>query len=237
MGRRSGGRPAPRPPDLLADLVVEGARTLAFVRSRRGAEVARPDRPAAAAPSATGAGRPGGGVPGGLPPGGASRAGAAPADGDAARASPPPTRSSWASTSPAWTPSCWPASPARSRRSGSRPDGPGGQRLGALVVFVARDDPLDTYLVHHPEARLRPPGRGDGARPGEPVRARPAAVLRGGRAAADRRRPGAVRWRGARAVLPDLVRRGLLRRRPTGWYWTARGRPDLPTSAAPAASR
>jgi DEAD/DEAH box helicase domain-containing protein len=28
-------------------------------------------------------------------------------------------------------------------------------------------------------------------------------------------------------VLPDLVRRGLLRHRPTGWYWTARGRPDL----------
>jgi DEAD/DEAH box helicase domain-containing protein len=31
----------------------------------------------------------------------------------------------------------------------------------------------------------------------------------------------------ARAVLPDLVRRGLLRHRPTGWYWTARQRPDV----------
>ena len=32
-------------------------------------------------------------------------------------------------------------------RAGRRADG--GRR--ALVVFVARDDPLDTYLVHHPE--------------------------------------------------------------------------------------
>jgi DEAD/DEAH box helicase domain-containing protein len=31
----------------------------------------------------------------------------------------------------------------------------------------------------------------------------------------------------AEAVLPDLVRRGLLRHRPTGWYWTDRRRPDL----------
>ena len=36
--RRSGGPRRPRSADLLTDLVVEGVRTLAFVRSRRGAE-------------------------------------------------------------------------------------------------------------------------------------------------------------------------------------------------------
>src|SRR5205823_2984798 len=31
----------------------------------------------------------------------------------------------------------------------------------------------------------------------------------------------------AQSLLPDLVRRGLLRHRPSGWYWTGRGRPDV----------
>src|SRR6185436_17880481 len=40
--------------------------------------------------------------------------------------------------------SVWQQAGRAGRRAGS------GRR--ALVVFVARDDPLDSYLVHHPEA-------------------------------------------------------------------------------------
>ncbi len=149
--RPCAARPPPRPGDLLADLVVEGARTIAFVRSRRGAEsVALTARRGLAEVSeASSAGSP--------PTGRATcrRSGASSSGGCRAAtcsASPPPTPSSSASTSPGSTPSCSPAGPARSRRSGSRPGAPGRAGQGALAVFVARDDPLDTYLVHHPQA-------------------------------------------------------------------------------------
>jgi DEAD/DEAH box helicase domain-containing protein len=51
---------------------------------------------------------------------------------------------------------------ARSRRCGSGPAGRDGATSDALVVFVADDDPLDHYLLAHPEARAgagrsRPP--------------------------------------------------------------------------------
>ena len=90
-----------------------------------------------------------------------------------------------------------------------------------------------------PGGAVRPAGRGDRARPDQPVRARAAPVRRGGRAAADRRRPRAVRRRTRRPSSTHLVARGLLRRRPGGLVLdpAASARPTWPTSAAPAARR
>ena len=44
-----------------------------------------------------------------------------------------------------------PATRARARRCGSRPGGPGRRDADSLAMLVAQDDPLDQYLVHHPE--------------------------------------------------------------------------------------
>ena len=41
------------------------------------------------------------------------------------------------------------------------------------MLFVARDDPLDTYLVHHPEAIFARPVEASVTDPGQPARARP----------------------------------------------------------------
>ncbi|GLZ40308.1 DEAD/DEAH box helicase [Actinokineospora sp. NBRC 105648] len=95
---------------------------------------------------------------------------------------------------------------------------------GALVVFVARDDPLDTYLVHHPAAVLDKPIEATVIDPGNPY------VLAPQLACAAAELPLtpsclAAFGDGAEAVLDDLVADGVLRRRPTGWYWTSRDRP------------
>jgi DEAD/DEAH box helicase domain-containing protein len=82
----------------------------------------------------------------------------------------------------------------------------------SLVVFIARDDPLDHYLAHYPgnpyvlgpqlccaaaELPLRPEDLPDFGGPA------------------------------AEAQLEGLVAAGQLRRRPAGWYWVGRGRPDV----------
>ena len=92
--------------DLLADLVAEGVRTLAFVRSRRGAEPVALGRPAASldevAPRScadrVAAYR------GGYLPEERRALEAAPALAATCSGSPRPTRWSSASTSPGWTP-------------------------------------------------------------------------------------------------------------------------------------
>jgi DEAD/DEAH box helicase domain-containing protein len=96
----------------------------------------------------------------------------------------------------------------------------------ALCVFVARDDPLDTYLVHHPEALFGRPVEATVLDPGNPYVLAPhlccaAAELPLTPADLDLFGPQTER------VLEALVRAGSLRRRPTGWYWTGTGRPDV----------
>jgi DEAD/DEAH box helicase domain-containing protein len=93
----------------------------------------------------------------------------------------------------------------------------------ALAAFVAREDPLDTYLVHHPEAITAQPFEETVFDPANPN------VLAPHLAAAASELPITdaehVFPANAPEVLDDLVTRGLLRRRPTGWYWTSRERP------------
>jgi DEAD/DEAH box helicase domain-containing protein len=89
----------------------------------------------------------------------------------------------------------------------------------ALGVFVARDDPLDTYLVTHPEALLGQPVEETVFDPANPY------VLGPHLCAAAAEQPlteddlplfGPT----ARGVVEQLVRAGLLRARRTGWFWT-----------------
>jgi DEAD/DEAH box helicase domain-containing protein len=93
----------------------------------------------------------------------------------------------------------------------------------ALAVLVARDDPLDTYLVHHPSAIFGNPVEATVLDPDNPY------VLEPHLCAAAAELPLveddlALFGESARDLLPDLVRRGRLRRRATGWFWTRRER-------------
>ncbi|WP_066065151.1 DEAD/DEAH box helicase [Frankia sp. EI5c] len=97
---------------------------------------------------------------------------------------------------------------------------------GALAVLVARDDPLDTYLVHHPATVFGRPVEASVFDPDNPY------VLMPHLECAASELPLTdedlvLFGTGARAAVDDLVRRGRLRRRPTGWFWTQRQRPDV----------
>ncbi len=91
----------------------------------------------------------------------------------------------------------------------------------ALGVLVARDDPLDTYLVHHPEALLGRPVEASVFDPDNPHVLGPhlcAAAQELPLTEADLPMFGPT----SRAVLDRLTEVGLLRRRPRGWFWTDR---------------
>jgi DEAD/DEAH box helicase domain-containing protein len=97
----------------------------------------------------------------------------------------------------------------------------------ATAVFIAGDDPLDTYLVRHPEALLRRLPEAAALDPANPY------VLAPHLAAASAELPlteadldlFSEPGRPARAAADDLVTAGDLRRRDSGWHWARRGQP------------
>ncbi|MGY1698476.1 DEAD/DEAH box helicase [Geodermatophilus sp. SYSU D00766] len=97
----------------------------------------------------------------------------------------------------------------------------------SLVVFVARDDPLDHYLAHHPRAVFGRPVEATVTDPANPYVLGPQLCC----AAAELPlTPADLPDFGgpvAEAQLDELVAAGRLRRRPAGWYWAGRGRPDV----------
>ncbi|MFI7639148.1 DEAD/DEAH box helicase [Nonomuraea sp. NPDC049400] len=93
----------------------------------------------------------------------------------------------------------------------------------ALAVLIARDDPLDTYLVHHPQALFGQPVEAIVLDPDNPY------VLGPHLCAAAAEIPLTdddlpIFGDTTSTVLDDLVAQGLLRRRPAGWFWTRRER-------------
>ncbi|MGV7674377.1 DEAD/DEAH box helicase [Mycobacterium kansasii] len=213
--RRSAGAEAAR---LMADLIAEGAQTLTFVRSRRAAELtalgarARLDD---VAPELSGLVA-------------SYRAGYLAEDRTALEHALAEGRLRGLATTnalelgvdiagldavvlagfPGTVASFW----QQAGRSGRR-----GQ--GALVVLVARDDPLDTYLVHHPAALLGKPVERVVIDPGNPYLLGPQLLC----AAVELPLEEAeVRSLDAVEVAQGLVDDGLLRRR-GGRYFPAPG--------------
>ncbi|MCW2607729.1 MAG: box helicase domain protein [Frankiales bacterium] len=212
--------------DLLADLVVEGARTIAFVRSRRGAEsVALTARRALGEVEPELAGRVA-----------AYRAGYLPEErrelerrlqsGDLLGVAATNALELGVDVAglDAVVLTGWPGTVASVWQQAGRA-GRAGQ--GALAVFVARDDPLDTYLVHHPSALFGRPVEATVLDPSNPYVLAPhlccaAAEL----PLTDDDLPLFGEPDDVRLLLGDLVRRGLLRHRPKGWFWASRERPE-----------
>ncbi len=93
----------------------------------------------------------------------------------------------------------------------------------SLAIMIARDDPLDTYLVHHPEALFGTPIEASVFDPDNPYVLGPhlcAAASEWPLTPADLAMFGPT----AAGVLDSLVADGLLRARPQGWFWVRRER-------------
>lgn len=220
--RRSAGAEAAR---ILAELVIEGARTLAFVRSRRGAEL-----------TALEAQR----ILSEVDPElsdlvSAYRSGYLPEERRALEQDLMSGRLRGVATTnalelgvdvagldaviltgyPGTLASFWQQS-GRAGRSGDE----------ALVVFVAHDDPLDTYLVHHPAALLHQPVEAAVLDPANPYVLVPQLACAAAELPLKAEELDAFGGAVARNALQTLVADQVLRRRPSGWYWTARDRPQ-----------
>ena len=208
--------------DLLTDLAVSGARTLAFVRSRRGAElVARQADEQLTAIDPELAGRIAS-YRGGYLADDRRQLEAALQDGRLLGAAATSALELGVDISgldavllagfPGTRASLWQQA-GRAGRAGRQ----------SLAVLVARDDPLDTYLVRHPEALFGPPVEATVIDPDNPYVLRPhlaAAAAELPLTDADVASFGPT----APAALEELRAEGLLRRRRHGWFWARRGR-------------
>ncbi len=111
----------------------------------------------------------------------------------------------------------------RAGRAG-RPGQPGQGEREAVAILIARDDPLDTYLVHHPEALLHQPVEATVLDPGNPYILAPhlcAAAAEIPLTSADVRLFGSA----APSLIADLARQGVFRDRGGRWHLTGRKAP------------
>ncbi|MBM7811871.1 DEAD/DEAH box helicase domain-containing protein [Saccharothrix algeriensis] len=220
--RRSAGAETAR---ILADLVVEGARSLAFVRSRVGAELtALAARRALAEVDPELATRVAA-YRGGYLPEERRALERAVASGDLLGVATTNALELGVDIAgldavvvagfPGTLASFWQQA-GRAGRSGSS---------DALVVFVARDDPLDTYLVHNPAAVLDKPVEATVLDPANPYVLEPQLACAAAELPLTEESLADFGGDAALPVLADLVARKVLRRRPNGWYWTSHERP------------
>ena len=210
--------------DLLADLVVDGVQTVAFGRSRAGVEAVATSARRSAARGGRGPGNHRRGIPGWISSGGAPSS-----RGTCARV---PLRGLAATNAlelgidvsglDAVLMAGWPGTFASMWQQAGRA---GRNGSASLAVLIAGDDPLDTYLVHHPEALFDRPVEAAVLDPQNPYVLAPHLAA----AAAELPlRPADAQVFGPtmEGLLEVLVARGLLRRRPGGWFWT---RPERAT--------
>ncbi|WP_344871691.1 DEAD/DEAH box helicase [Allokutzneria multivorans] len=218
--RRSAGAEAAR---VLADLVLQGARTLAFVRSRRGVELASLGARRALADVDPELARFVDSYRGGYLPEERRALERALLDGRLLGLATTSALELGVDISglDAVLVAGWPGTLSSFWQQAGRAGRDGDE---ALVIFIARDDPLDTYLVHHPAALLSRPVEATVLDPANPYVLAPQLVC----AAAELPlTEDCVAGFGpaARPVLDGLVADGVLRRRPTGWFWTDRESP------------
>ena len=89
----------------------------------------------------------------------------------------------------------------------------------ALAVLIADDNPLDTYLVHHPEAIFGQEVEATVFDPTNPYVLSPQ-LCAAAQEAPIRAEELSLFGPHTAVLLDRLVQQGYLRRRPDGWYWT-----------------
>lgn len=96
----------------------------------------------------------------------------------------------------------------------------------ALCVLVARDNPLDTYLVHHPAALFDRAVESVVLDPTNPYVLTPHLCCAAAELPLGESDLSLFGGEAVPPMLDALVADGFLRRRPTGWYWAGRGWPQ-----------